>query len=176
MLVDWFWFSLVLSILLLWLLWHWPQLWPHLQTTTLAAARQRLLKPRTPADCPTCRQVRATAANHPSAHKQTFPANGPVFPSEEGTWIWPRNFTTHYKAVLRRAGLPEETRVHDLRHTMVTTALNNGQPLVVVSKYVGHSSAAITADIYGHRDDSAERKVAESMGAILKQRRTKGES
>ena len=80
----------------------------------------------------------------------------------------------HYKAVLRRAGLPEVTRVHDLRHTMVTTALNNGQPLTVVSKYVGHSSVAITADIYGHRDDIAERKVAESMGAILKKRKKKG--
>src|SRR5262245_29315710 len=65
MLVDWFWSSLVLSILLLWLLWHWPQLWPQLQTTTVAAARERLLKPRTPADCPMCRQARATAADHP---------------------------------------------------------------------------------------------------------------
>jgi integrase len=103
--------------------------------------------------------------------KQTLTETSPLFPSEEGTWIWPRNFTTHYKAVLRRAGLPETTRVHDLRHTMVTTALNNGQPLTVVSKYVGHSSVAITADIYGHRDDDAERKLAESMGAILKKRK-----
>jgi hypothetical protein len=67
MLVDWFWSSLVLSILLLWLLWHWPQLWPHLQTTTLAAAGERLLKPRTPADCLRCHQARATATNHPPA-------------------------------------------------------------------------------------------------------------
>jgi hypothetical protein len=64
MLVDWFCSSLVLSILLLWLLWHWLQLWPHLQTTTVAAARERLLKPRTPADCPTCRQERATSVEH----------------------------------------------------------------------------------------------------------------
>ena len=64
MLLDWFGSSLVLSILLLWLLWHWPQLRPHLQTTTVTAARARLLKPRTPADCPSCRQERATAAAH----------------------------------------------------------------------------------------------------------------
>jgi hypothetical protein len=44
MLVDWFWFSLVLSILLLWLLWHWPQLWPHLHTTSVAAAREGIVK------------------------------------------------------------------------------------------------------------------------------------
>jgi hypothetical protein len=76
MVVDWFWFSLVLSLLLLWLLWHWPQLWPHLQTTTVAAARQRLLKPRTPADCPTCRQARATTTDRP-------PTRIPVTPWRE---------------------------------------------------------------------------------------------
>jgi hypothetical protein len=76
--------------------------------------------------------------------------------SEAGTWIWPRNFTTHCKALLKRADIPQTFRVHDLRHTMVTTALNNGQPLAVVSKYVGHSSVSVTADIYGHRSDWAE--------------------
>ena len=67
MLVDWLWSSLLLSFLLLWLLWHWLQLWPHLQTTTATTARERLLKPRTPADCPSCRQEGATATAHPSA-------------------------------------------------------------------------------------------------------------
>jgi hypothetical protein len=73
MLVDWFWYSLVLSILLLWLLLLWPQLLPHVQTTTVAAARERLLKPRTPADCPTCRQARATAADPPSTRIPVTP-------------------------------------------------------------------------------------------------------
>jgi integrase len=53
---------------------------------------------------------------------------------------------------------------------MVTTALNNGQPIAVVSKYVGHSSVAVTVDIYGHRDSTAEQKVADGMGLILKKR------
>jgi hypothetical protein len=68
MLADWFWSSLVLSILLLWLLWHWPQPWPHRQTATVTTARERLrpegTRPRTPADCPRCRQAGATAAEH----------------------------------------------------------------------------------------------------------------
>src|SRR5262245_21515723 len=50
-LVDRFFVSLVLDILLLWLLWHWPQMRPHNHKATLTAARERLLKPRTPADC-----------------------------------------------------------------------------------------------------------------------------
>ena len=73
MLVDWFWFSLVLSILLLWLLWLWSQLSPHRRTTAITAAREHLLKPRTPADCPSCRQARATVTNHPPARIPVTP-------------------------------------------------------------------------------------------------------
>ncbi len=64
MLADWFWPWLVFSILLLWLVWHWPQLWPHHQTATLTAARERILTPRTPPDCPVCRQVGAPATDY----------------------------------------------------------------------------------------------------------------
>jgi hypothetical protein len=73
MLVDWFWPSLVLSILLRWLLWHGPQRWPHRHTTTITAAHERCLKPRTPADCPTCRQAGATATDPPPACISVIP-------------------------------------------------------------------------------------------------------
>jgi hypothetical protein len=76
MLVDWFWPSLVLSILLLGLVWHWSHLRPHYQPATVTAARERLLKPRTPADCPMCRRAGATAAEHP-------PTSIPVTPWRE---------------------------------------------------------------------------------------------
>jgi hypothetical protein len=72
--VDWFWFSLVLSILLLWLVWHWP----HRQTTTVTAARTRLLTPRTPADCPACGRAGAPSTDHP-------PTPIPVTPWRERT-------------------------------------------------------------------------------------------
>jgi IS1 family transposase len=65
--VDRFFSSLVLNILLLWLLWHWPHLRPHNHKAILTAARERLLKPRTPADCPACRQERAASAIRPPA-------------------------------------------------------------------------------------------------------------
>src|SRR5262245_20552431 len=73
MLVDWFLRSLVLSFLLLWLLWHWPQLWPHFHTTTITATRERLLKAGTPADCPRCRQAGATATDPPPTHIPVIP-------------------------------------------------------------------------------------------------------
>src|SRR5262245_21515724 len=72
-LVDRFFVSLVLNILLLWLLWHWPQMRPHNHKATLTAARERLLKPRTPADCPACRQEGATSTTLPPAPSHVAP-------------------------------------------------------------------------------------------------------
>jgi len=65
MLVDWFWSSLALSILLLWLVWHWAQQPPHLQMAPRSAALPKLLKPRTPAHCPACRLGSAPSIDHP---------------------------------------------------------------------------------------------------------------
>jgi IS1 family transposase len=67
LLVDRFFVSLVLNILLLWLLWHWPHLQPQNHKAALTTARERLLKPRTPVDCPACRQKGATSTTHPPA-------------------------------------------------------------------------------------------------------------
>lgn len=91
----------------------------------------------------------------------------PVFSSEAGTFVYPRNFSTHFKRILKHAGLPASTRVHDLRHTAVSLMLNNGQSLAVVSRMIGHSSIAVTVDVYGHRSSSAEMQVANAMDALL---------
>jgi integrase len=48
-----------------------------------------------------------------------------------------------------RAELPK-IRFHDLRHTAATLMLADGVPLVTVSKILGHSSPAVTANIYAH--------------------------
>ena len=39
---------------------------------------------------------------------------------------------------------------HQLRHFFATTTLEHGAKLEVISKILGHSSVAITADIYRH--------------------------
>ena len=58
-------------------------------------------------------------------------------------------------------------RVHDLRHTYVSLALQRGVPLMVVSRQLGHASIAITADTYGHLAPDATREAAEAWEAIL---------
>jgi integrase len=54
-----------------------------------------------------------------------------------------------YGQLLRRAGLPD-IRFHDLRHTCATLLLTKGVHPKIVSEMLGHSSVAITLDIYSH--------------------------
>ncbi len=51
--------------------------------------------------------------------------------------------------LLRRAGV-RGVRFHDLRHTCATLLLTKGVHPKIVSEMLGHSSIAITLDIYSH--------------------------
>jgi integrase len=39
---------------------------------------------------------------------------------------------------------------HDLRHTRASLLLARGTPVLDVSRRIGHASAAMTLDVYGH--------------------------
>lgn len=57
---------------------------------------------------------------------------------------------TYWKPLLKAAGLPHETRFHDLRHTAASLMLGKNTPLPVVSYVLGHSNPAITGTVYAH--------------------------
>ena len=58
-------------------------------------------------------------------------------------------------------------RFHDLRHTSATLALAAGIHPKVVSERLGHSSIAITLDLYSHVTPSLQAEAAEKLGAVL---------
>jgi integrase len=45
--------------------------------------------------------------------------------------------------------------------------LNNGIPVIVVSRRLGHAQPSITLDVYGHLIPSKQQKAAEKMGELL---------
>ena len=71
-----------------------------------------------------------------------------------------------FAAAVKRAGV-RHGRLHDLRHSFATIALTGGQPLVVVSKALGHSQPSTTLNIYAHAlPDGVEQAVAVVSDAI----------
>ena len=92
--------------------------------------------------------------------------SGFVFTTELGHPADPRNLLRAAALAAKRAGLPP-LGVHTLRHTYATTALLHGVPIHVVSRNLGHSSIAITADIYGHLTDEAAHSAAQVVSDAL---------
>jgi len=73
-----------------------------------------------------------------------------VFPSNVGTPLQAGYPEKTCKQLFAAIGLDDSFTFHNLRHTAASIMLNNGMSLVDVSKYLGHSSPTITAQIYAH--------------------------
>ena len=56
---------------------------------------------------------------------------------------------------------------HDLRHTYATVAISSGVDVKTVSSVLGHSSAAMTLDVYAVADPVAKRMSAEVLARAI---------
>ena len=92
---------------------------------------------------------------------------GLVFVNEVGDPLDRRNvLRRHLRPLLKHAGLPPLT-FHDLRHVAGSLALDQGVPLTVVSRALGHTDLTTTARIYMHQIKGSERKVAAAFDEML---------
>jgi integrase len=72
-----------------------------------------------------------------------------AFPDETGKPLSNFRLYRQFLSLVKRADVPL-IRFHDLRHTAATLLLLQGINVEVVSEMLGHSSIAITLDLYGH--------------------------
>jgi integrase len=77
---------------------------------------------------------------------------------------WKRSVV--WSAAVRKIGRPT-LRVHDLRHTCASLWLGAGADPKVVQRILGHASAAMTMDLYGHLIDHNLWDSARRVGGIL---------
>jgi integrase len=115
-------------------------------------------------------------AFHKNALGEAYDDRKIVFASERGTRLDPGNVTRRFKRALRRAGLPESTRLHDLRHGVATMLLEAGESVPTVAEYLGHASPAVTMAVYAHAVPGAGKRAAQRLGAILREARKAPES
>ena len=91
-----------------------------------------------------------------------------MFPSPEtGTYRDQNAVTRKFKRMLRRAGLPQEVRFHDLRHTCATIALEEGVEIKALSSMLGHSDVAFTMNTYVHATKKIKTSAADKMEAAF---------
>jgi integrase len=88
----------------------------------------------------------------------TSPAGQPV---NSGNW----RRRVFYPAVAA-AGLGE-MHVHDLRHTAASLAIGSGATIKDVQEMMGHATATMTLDLYGHRWAGHMSDVGVRMGELL---------
>ena len=74
-----------------------------------------------------------------------------VFAQPDGNALNPTRFQRVFHRRTEAAGVPR-IRLHDLRHTWATLALQAGINPKVVQERIGHASVAITLDLYTHVD------------------------
>jgi integrase len=56
----------------------------------------------------------------------------------------------YFKPAVRTAGLPATLRFYDLRHTCASLLIREGASVKAVQAQLGHATASITLDTYGH--------------------------
>jgi integrase len=89
-----------------------------------------------------------------------------VFTTSGGEPIHPALFSYYFQRRIRAAGV-RRIRLHDLRHTHATLALQAGIHPKIVSERLGHSSITITLDTYSHVLPSMQRDAAEAIAALI---------
>ena len=68
--------------------------------------------------------------------------------------------------MLKWAGL-QDVRFHDLRHSVATILFAAGVDLKVISELLGHSSIAVTSDVYAHLLPGMQRAVVNKMDDLF---------
>lgn len=95
--------------------------------------------------------------------------HGLVFTTHFGTPLDARNVIRWFKALLKKADLPD-FRFHDLRHTCATLLLVQGEQPRTIMDILGHSQISLTMNTYAHVMPEVRREAASKMDAILAQK------
>ena len=131
--------------------------------------RNQVYPPKTPHSRRTMKLPKiALDALRRHARNNNEAREGWLFPTKHGNPVDAHNFIHRpWKRMLRKAGLPESTRYHDLRHGSASLLLSENVPVPVVSNYLGHANFGITFRVYAHMIDGMDEIAATVMDAVL---------
>jgi integrase len=91
---------------------------------------------------------------------------GLVFTQEDGSALDPESISRYWRQAVKKSMLPA-IRLHDLRHTHATLALQAGIHPKVVSERLGHATVSITLDTYSHAIPAMQEEAAALIAGLV---------
>jgi integrase len=128
--------------------------------------RSRRTVPLSPAVVAMLRRHRKTQAAERLRAGNQWRESGLVFTTELGMPVDPRNLLRVVEVAAKAAGV-EGVGVHTLRHSAAVGWLEAGVHIKAVADLLGHSSIAITGDVYGHTSDDVARAAVDGWSSAL---------
>ena len=89
-----------------------------------------------------------------------------LFIRENGNPVHPATITKMFHRIVKKQGLPK-IRLHDVRHSYASAALEAGVPMKIVSDRLGHASIRITSDTYSHVRPDIDQAAAELIAGVI---------
>jgi integrase len=122
--------------------------------------------PLAPETVAALRAWRARQAEERLAGGPEYATTDFVFTEPKGEPLHPAAVSKAFLSRLRKAGL-RRIRLHDVRHTFATLALQAGVPLKVVSEILGHKDITITANLYQHVTPSMMEQATSTVAGLI---------
>jgi integrase len=88
-----------------------------------------------------------------------------VFPAWDGSPQPPSAFGAAWNKLTKQLGI--EVSLHGLRHTHASQLIDHGVDVVTIARRLGHSSPAITLQVYAHLFRKDDSKAAAAINAAL---------
>ena len=89
-----------------------------------------------------------------------------AFVDEKGLHLDPSWVSGRFRRLVSGSGLPR-IRLHDLRHTHATLALQAGIHPKIVSERLGHATVSLTLDVYSHAVGHMQAEAAAQIASLV---------
>ncbi|WP_327417649.1 tyrosine-type recombinase/integrase [Streptomyces sp. NBC_01233] len=94
--------------------------------------------------------------------------DGYLMHTHQGGEVLDSNYRIDFRNAVKKAGFGDESwTAHTLRHFFASSAIAGGVSLLEVSRWLGHATIQITADIYGHLTPDAGGRLRSVMDQVL---------
>ena len=113
------------------------------------------------------KQQKAFQEQRQAAAREAWERSDMVFTTAFGGYYGEQYLNAKFKKFAKKIGLPESIHIHSLRHTTASLLINSDVSPKVIAEQLGHSSAAITQDIYSHIFASSKARAMQALDMKL---------